>query len=175
MGAAQPTGSARNADDHGGAGWVGPILKREEYIVRHPNFKLDWFVPNQVVGLTHFHSNVTSDDIMKLIKKGHEITSNVEEEFHLIMDNRVVNMPSLLSLDQMKQMVPYMNHPLLRWIIVIKPEGMTLDTAGLPIEKKGKTHLKTVSGLAEALSFLREKALNIQWENADVNFFHRKD
>ncbi|MCP4428378.1 MAG: hypothetical protein GY803_28145 [Chloroflexi bacterium] len=32
--------------------------------MRQPNFKLDWFIPNQIIGLTHFHADATQDDII---------------------------------------------------------------------------------------------------------------
>jgi hypothetical protein len=139
--------------------------------MRQPNFKLDWFIPNQVVGLTHFHSDVTSDDVMGVIQKGQALTESVENEFHILIDNRVVNSPGLISLDQMKQMVPYMNHPSLRWVVVVRPESLALDTSDLSIEKDGQLRLKNVSSLPEAIDFLREMAPEVQWQQADATFF----
>ncbi|MCP4543169.1 MAG: hypothetical protein GY832_39145 [Chloroflexi bacterium] len=139
--------------------------------MRQSNFKLDWFIPNQIAGLTHFHSDVTQDDFMGVIQKGQELVGNIENEFHILIDNRVVNSPSLVSLDQMKQMVPYMSHPLLRWVVVVKPESLALDTSDLPVEKDGQLRLKNVSSLTEAIDFLREMAPEVQWQQADETFF----
>ncbi len=139
--------------------------------MRQPNYKLDWFVPNQVAALTHFHPDVTAEDFGGIIQTGQELVSNVENEFHIIIDNRVVEMSSPVSLGQMKHMVPYMDHPLLRWVVVVKPESLALDTSSLPIEKEGETQLKNVSSLREAISYLRETSSGVKWEQADVTFF----
>jgi hypothetical protein len=139
--------------------------------MRQPNYKLDWFIPNQITALTHFHSDVTAEDFMGIIQTGQELLSNVENEFHVIIDNRVVEMSSLVSLSQMKQMVSYMNHPLLRWVVVVKPETLILDTSSLPIEKEGETQLKNVSSLREAIRYLRETTSGLEWGQADVTFF----
>jgi len=139
--------------------------------VREPNFKLDWFIPDQVIGLTHFHAEVTQDDFMGVMQKGQELTSDIKSEFNVLIDNRVVNMPILMHLDQMVQMVPYVNHPMLRWIIVIKPESLTLDTKSLPIESAGEKRLKNVASFEEAIEFLKEVAPEIQLQQKDENFF----
>jgi len=139
--------------------------------MRQPNFKLDWLVPNQIIGLTHFHAEVTQEDIMGVIQKGQELASDVENEFHILIDNRAVNMPSPLGLSQMKQMVSYMDHPLLRWVLVVKSTSLALDMANLPIEKDGHTRLKNVASLAEAIDFLQDAAPDVQWDQIDATFF----
>ncbi len=143
--------------------------------MRPPNFKLDWFIPEQVIGLTHFHAAVTQDDIMGVMQKGQELTDNAKQEFHIIIDNRVVNMPAPMSLSQMVQMVPYATHPLLRWIIVVKPESLSLDAASLPVEENGGKHLKNVASLPEAIEFLMKMAPEVEWQRADANFFPNAD
>ncbi len=139
--------------------------------MRQPNFKLGWFVPLQIVALTHFHAEVTAEDLGGVIQSGQELLDNVETEFHILIDNRVVDMPAPISLKQMKQMVPYMDHPFLGWVVVVKAESLVLDTSNLPLEEEGQTRLKNVSTLAEALDFLRKTAPEIQWQQADVTFF----
>jgi hypothetical protein len=139
--------------------------------MRQPNFKLGWYVPNKIAALTHFHADVTQEDFMGLVKTGQELLSDTNETFHVIIDNRVVAMSAPASLSQMKQMVSYMNHPQLRWVVVIKPTSLELDTESLPVEHEGKTSLKNVSSLAEAFSFLRDQTNDIDWSKADASFF----
>ena len=150
-------------------GWQG--YKLGEYSVRQPNYKFDWFIPEQIIGLTHFHAAVTEEDIMGVMQKGQELTENLVREFHVLIDNRVINMPGLMSLAQMKQMVPYVNHPQLKWIVVIKPESLVTDTDSLPIEKDGSQSLKNVASLPEALEFLMAERPEIGWERAASDFF----
>ncbi len=136
--------------------------------MRSPNFKLGWFIPNQIVALTHYHSDVTTDDFMGVIQTGQELLSNVENEFHILIDNRVVDMSSPVSLSQMKQMVPYMDHPFLRWVVVVKPQNLALNTSELPMEQEKKIQLKNVSSLPEAIEFLRKTVDDVQWQQADA-------
>ena len=71
--------------------------------MQSPNYKLGWFIPHQIAALTHFHANVTPDDFMGVIQTGQELLSNAKDEFHVLIDNRVVDMSSPASLSQMKQ------------------------------------------------------------------------
>jgi hypothetical protein len=139
--------------------------------MRQPNYKLGWYVPNQIAALTHFHPDVTAEDFQGVVQAGQELLQHVGGEFHIIIDNRVVGMSFLPRLGQMKQMVPYMNHPLLRWVVVVKPKHLALDTAGLPVEKEGETQLKHVASLEEAIAHLRQATISVQWQQADEAFF----
>ncbi len=139
--------------------------------MRTPNFKFDWFVPDQIIGLTHFHPAVTEEDIAEVMQKGQELTESVKREFHVLIDNRAINMPSLMSLQQMNQMAPYVNHPQLKWIVVIKPENLSIETENLAIEKDGHRSLKNVASPAEAIEFMMEQVQGIDWKQADTRFF----
>ena len=44
--------------------------------MQSPNFKLGWFIPNQVAALTHFHGNVTTSDFMGIVQAGQELLNN---------------------------------------------------------------------------------------------------
>jgi hypothetical protein len=105
------------------------------------------------------------------VQAGQELLQHIGNEFHIIIDNRVVGMSSPASLGQMKQMVPYMNHPLLRWVVVVKPEHLALDTDSLPVEKEEAAQLKNVASLEEAIRHLRQTTTDVQWQQADVAFF----
>jgi hypothetical protein len=139
--------------------------------MRQPNYRLGWYIPQQIAALTHFHPDVTSEDFIAVVQAGEELLQDVRNEFHVIIDNRVVGMSSPAKLSQMKQTVPFMNHPLLRWVIVVKPQHLVLDTNNLPIEQYGLTLLKNVSSLKEAFSYLGEAASDLQWHRADETFF----
>ncbi|MCA9328473.1 hypothetical protein KC959_01770 [Candidatus Saccharibacteria bacterium] len=140
-------------------------------VMRQPNYRIGWYIPHQLAALTHFHPEVTNEDFMGVLHEGQALFESVKDAFSIIIDNRVVAMSAPVSLSQMRQVVPYMHHPLLRWVIVIKPEELALDTTNLPIETEGTVHLKNVSSLAEALSYLQQVTSNIQWHLADETFF----
>ena len=142
--------------------------------MRQPNYRLGWYIPNQVAALTHIHADVTAEDFMAVVQAAQDLLQHIGSEFHILIDNRVVAMSAPATLAQMKQMAPFMNHPLLRWVVVIKPEHLALDTESLPIERDGATQLKNVSSLKEALGHLRQATSGVQWHRADEMFFHRK-
>jgi len=108
---------------------------------------------------------------MGVIQTGEELLRNVDKPFHVIIDNRFVTMSSPVHLNQMKEMVNYMNHPRLRWVVVVKPVSLALDTSSLPIEQMGETRLKNVSSLPEAINYLQANTSGIIWEKADATFF----
>jgi hypothetical protein len=139
--------------------------------MREPNFKLGWYIPQHIAALTHFHPDVTADDFMGVVQTGQELLENVDNEFHVLIDNRRVAMQAPASLSQMKQMVPYMTHPLLRWVVVVKPAALNLDTSQLAIEQEGQTQLKNVASLAEAFAFLRQVVDEVHWHQADTTLF----
>lgn len=139
--------------------------------MRQPNFKLGWYIPDQIAALTHFHSEVTQEDFMGVIQTGEALLKEVNSTFHVIIDNRVVAMAAPARLSQMKEMVSFMNHPMLRWVVVVKPASLDLDTSSLPIEQIEKTRLKNVSSLPEAIDHLQATTHGIMWEKADATFF----
>lgn len=142
--------------------------------MREPNFKLGWYVPDQVAALTHFHSDVTQEDFMGVIQAGVELLAEANQEFHVIIDNRFVEMPAPVPLSQMQAMVPYMKHPMLRWVVVVKPESLELDTTHLPIEQSGNVQLINVSSLQEAFDQLQNVTSDVYWKQADSTFFPNK-
>lgn len=139
--------------------------------MREPNFKLGWYVPEKIAALTHFHSDVTQEDFMGVMQVGTELLSNANQVFHVIIDNRVVELSAPVPLEQMQAMMPYMTHPMLRWVIVVKPKSLELETAQLPIEQSGDVRLKNVSSLQEAFHHLQSTVGDIAWDQADSSFF----
>jgi hypothetical protein len=139
--------------------------------MRQSNYRVGWYVPNQIAALTHFHPDVTAEDIQGVFQGAQELLQHVSNEFHMIIDNRVVGMSSPVSLSQIRQMAPFMNHPLLRWVVVVKPEHLALDTDSLPVEGEGETRLKNVASLEEAIKYLQQVTTEVQWQQADAAFF----
>jgi hypothetical protein len=103
------------------------------------------------------------------------IQSFFGEGIDILIDNRVINMPGLMSLEQMVQMVPYANHPMLRWIVVVKPEQLVLETETLPVEEHEEKRLKNVESLAVAIGFLQETEPELDWQSAERHFFPNSD
>lgn len=143
--------------------------------MRQPNYRVGWYIPEQIAALTHFHADVTAEDFLGIVQAGQKLLTSASNAFHIIIDNRKVGMTSPASLSQMQQMVPYMNHPLLRWVVVIKPEHLVLNAESLPIEQEGEIRLKNVSSLSAGLSYLRQTIEDLHWHQADLTFFPDPD
>lgn len=138
--------------------------------MRIPNFKLGWFVPQQVAALTHFHADVVQEDFMGIVQTGQTLLSDVTVPFHIIIDNRVVGMDAPAKLSEMQAMVPYMSHPQLRWVVVVKPTALDLATSEMAVERSGNVQLKNVDSLAEAIAHLKAVA-DVDWPSAETTFF----
>lgn len=139
--------------------------------MREPNYRIGWYIPQQIAALTHFHADVTAEDFGGVVQAGQELLHSVTSEFHIIIDNRQVSMSAPATLLQMQQMVPYMRHPFLRWVVVVKPEQLGIATASLAIEQEGETLLKNVATLAEGINHLRQVAGHLAWQQANEAFF----
>ncbi len=140
------------------------------------NYKHDWVIPYRVVGLTHYTNLVTMEEFQEIGAKGQMLMEQFSHQqsglpLHGIIDNRKIDMPNLLSLTDMLQAASYMNHPLLRWIIVIVPEKLQSRTESMPVEQVGDVQLKNVNTVAEAIEHLKTVDSTLNWQDADKSFF----
>lgn len=138
---------------------------------REKNYKIGWVLPNQVAGLTHFHADVTMDDMQGVVTEGTTLIDSVAQIFHIIIDNRVVGNTQRANLKQMKQFVPYMSNPFLRWVVVVLPEASDVDPKTISIEQDDDTQLIHVHTLDEAINHLKSIDSSLDWTQSDADFF----
>ncbi len=135
------------------------------------SYKADWVIEGRVIGLTHYTDHVTMEEFQEINAIAENLTSQVSEEFHFIIDNRNINMNSVLSLSDLQNAASYMNHPLLRAVVMILPRQMDVDADTLPIERSGGVHLKLVNEVDEAVGYLSSVDDRLAWDAVFRSFF----
>ena len=133
-----------------------------------PNFKVGWVIPNKIAVLTHFHSAITPEDIQGVMTESGRLLQGADDEFHLIIDNRVAPLPKIYSLEQLQDSSPILSHPLLKYLVVVKPMHLILPE--IEEESKNGVTLKNVASVQEAFQFLSERT-SIELTGDEMEFF----
>jgi hypothetical protein len=139
--------------------------------MRSPNFKVDWILPQTLAGLTHFHAEITSADIMGVFEHTHALLQKVEKEFHILIDNRLAPLPYIYSLIELQALSPVLNHPWLRYVVIVKPNHLALGSQHMDIEVSNGVLLKNVSTVQEGMDFLVRQGMVSGFEAMDLGFF----
>ena len=134
-------------------------------------FRAGWLIPQQILALTHFHPQVTPEDFAGIAQATQTALAQVTGEFHLILDNRIIADTNLATLATMLQFMPQMNHPRLRWIVMILPEVLRGTALTLPDQQYNQIHLTHVDTLPDAFKFLRSVDETIVWDKQNTDFF----
>jgi len=137
-------------------------------------YKADWLITQQILALTHFDSVVTPDDFAGIASDTARAIEDVENTFHVLIDNRIIESTNIAPLDLMLQAMPVMNHPQLRWIVVILPEHIKEQAQELEIQKAGDIQLRYVDSLETAYQHLRDVDNTLTWDAIDTEFFISK-
>lgn len=132
------------------------------------NYKVGWVIPGQVLGLTHFHPIVTAEDIQGVIETTEKLLTSMTRRFHIIIDNRIVKMDSLTTLQQMKQAAPFLANFHLREVVLVVP----LDTETLPDpQTDGYVTLTYVRSIEDAIEHLDDVDGFLDVADMDARFF----
>lgn len=118
-------------------------------------FRAGWLIPQQVLALTHFLPEVTMADFEQITQDTQTALAQVEGQFHLIIDNRIIENTNLATLETMLQFSPQLNHPQLRWIVMILPKALKDTAVTMKTQQHQQIRLKHVATLPEAIEFLR--------------------
>lgn len=139
--------------------------------MRVSNYKVGWILENKVAALTHFHSEITYEDISGVALEAQKLVQDVKEPFHLLIDNRLAPLSKLFSLEELQNASPLLRHPLLNHVVIVKPTHLVVRINETLIEKRGSTSLKNVSSIDEALDFLRQILPGLNPGQMDTRFF----
>lgn len=134
-------------------------------------YKADWLIEGQVLALTHFEPVVTGEDFMNIAARFNAAVSQVTEPFHLVIDNRILADGPITPLAAMLHALSTLNHPHLRWIVVILPEAIKEQADQMPVQQHDQIQLRYVDSLATALQHLSAVDSSLKWERQDVDFF----
>ncbi|WP_300666318.1 hypothetical protein [Fluviicola sp.] len=139
--------------------------------MRTSNYKVGWILETKVAALTHFHSEITHEDIIGVFTEAQKLLQDVKESFHIIIDNRLAPLNKLFSLEELQNSSPLLLHPLLNHIVIVKPNHLELRPNETFIEKRGRVTLKNVASIHEALDFLRQTIPELNQGKTDIHFF----
>ena len=138
-------------------------------------FRAGWLIPNQILALTHFVPKVSAEDFAGITQATEEAIAQVDGNFHLIIDNRIIDHTELASLDTMLQVIPQLNHPQLRWIVMILPEKLTPSANRIEQQHHKQISLTHVETIADAYQFLNAKDPSLEWSHENKMFFEQKE
>lgn len=134
-------------------------------------YRAGWLIQGKVMALTHFDSVVTQDDFMGIASDTNRAIQEVNDPFHILIDNRIIESESIASLDMMLQAMPMLNHPELGWMVMILPEAIKDQAETMPIQTSGHIQLKYVGSLDSAMLHLSNEDDSIDWSVQDRGFF----
>lgn len=121
---------------------------------RKPNYSIEWIVPKKLVGLTHFHAEVTQEDIQGVFETTEKVLEPADQAFSFIIDNRRMLMDKLYSLTQLQRQSRFLKHKYLKYIVVIIPSHLKISPSDSEIQHIDGISLKNVSTVSEAYAFL---------------------
>lgn len=136
-------------------------------------FRVGWLIPEKVVALTHFEPVVTPEDFQQITTDTDYAMQSIDEnqDFHVLIDNRNITETSLISLEMMLQMMPSLNHPALRCIVVILPDQIKAQAQHLEAQQVGSIRLMYVASLNDAFNHLINVDKDIDPVQVDPSFF----
>ena len=133
-----------------------------------------WLIPQHILALTHFVSEVTAEDFTEITQATEKALTHVDSDFHLIIDNRVIDNTNLATLETMLQFMPQLNHPNLRWIVMILPEKLNLPAERIEKQYHDQISLTHADTLEGAFQFLASVDKTIAWHKKDACFFQKE-
>ena len=139
--------------------------------MRAPNYKVGWLVEHKVAALTHFHSEITPEDIRGVFTETQKLLKDVKEPFQLIIDNRLAPLNRIYSLEELQNASPPLQHPFLGYLIVVKPNQLELSFSEKAIQERNGKYLKNAASIEEAFDFVRQLIPEVNAGELDLHFF----
>lgn len=139
--------------------------------MRKKNYRVGWVVKQKLAALTHFHSDISSEDIMGVFKETERMISNTNQSFSIIIDNRLAPMNSVYSLEELQNSSSMLSHPLLEYLIIIIPNHLRLNAEQEKIEISNGVKLINTESVKNAINIIQEKKSYIVKEEIIFAFF----
>ena|SRR5687768_5469086 len=133
--------------------------------------KVGWFIPQQILALTHLASEVTQEDFADIMSMTQACLGDVEHPFHLIIDNRNIKSEQVVSLDIILQSMPQLQSLPLGWIVMILPYVLREKANTRDTQHVGDIHLQYVDSLTAALEVLHAVDPTLNWETQVTDFY----
>jgi hypothetical protein len=134
-------------------------------------YKVGWPIAERVLALTHFEPQVTMEDFAAIVADTQAALEQIRGPFHMLIDNRRISDTTVAALATMFQAIPRLNHPHLRWIVMILPAAIRHEAAGMATQQHGEIRLKYVDSLDMALRHLATVDAAVRPDRLDHAFF----
>ena len=134
-------------------------------------YKAGWFIPQQILALTRLVPEVSQDDFMGILETTNACLQEVQQPFHMIIDNRIIKSEMVVSLDIILQTMPQLQQSPLRWIIMVLPHSMRDGAIDRDIQRVGDIQLHYVDTLMTALDTLQMMDASLNWDSRVSDFF----
>jgi hypothetical protein len=134
-------------------------------------YKVGWFIPQQIIALTHFVSEVTQDDFNGIVDASNACLLEASQPFNMIIDNRIIKNEQVVSLEVILQSMPQLQNLPLRQVIMILPRAIGHKAAVMEVQRMGDVQLRFVDGLTAAFATLRATDASLNWDLQISGFF----
>jgi hypothetical protein len=154
------------------AGHIAIYFFDEGYIMSEQKaYRVGWVIPNQVAGLTHYTPEVTLDEFQSIAGESNAMLNDIDKPFHIVIDNRIMNMAFLPDLQALQGAAPYMSNPYLRHVVMIKPQVMEGLAKDLPSYTDGNITLTYVDEIQDVVDLLKAADGDLRWHMVEADFF----
>lgn len=135
------------------------------------NYRVGWVIPNQVAALTHYTAEITLDEFQSIAGEAAALLVDASEPFHVIIDNRIMNMAFLPDLSGLQGSAPYMENPNLRHVVMVKPTAMQGWAKDLPSYTDENVTLTYVDDIQDVVDLLKAEDETLRWHMVEADFF----
>lgn len=134
-------------------------------------YRVGWFIPQQIMALTHFVSEVTQDDFSGIVDATNICLQDASQPFNMIIDNRIIKNEQVVALEVILQSMPQLQNLPLRQVIMILPCAIGYKAATMEVQRMGDIQLRCVDGLTAAFATLRATDASLKWGLQISDFF----
>jgi hypothetical protein len=134
-------------------------------------YKAGWFIPQQIMALTHFVPVVTPDDFAGITEATNACLLEARQPFHLIIDNRVIESTQVIGLNDILGAMPQLQDSQLRWIVIVSPKVLRRDQTVMRTQHAGDIRLQYAEDIEAAFDILRAADASLKWELQQADFF----
>ena len=134
-------------------------------------YKAGWFIPQQIMALTHLVPEVIVDDFVGIVNATNACLEEVQHPFHLIIDNRIIKSDQVVSLDVILQTMSQLQQSPLRWIVMVLPHDLRDTAASRAVQRIRDVQLRYVDRLTTAFDVLQKEDASINWAAQVSDFF----
>jgi hypothetical protein len=134
-------------------------------------YKVDWFIPQQILALTHLVPEVSQEDFIAILEAVQSCLQQINQPFHLIIDNRIIKSEQVATLEVILNSNPQLQALPLRWILMVLPYTLQEKATMRETQQIGSVQLMYVDSIQAAFAAFQKLDTNLNWEYQLSDFF----